>query len=695
MRFLITGITGFVGSHLAEYLLSMDMAEVYGTARHRSPLDNISDIHDISLIKGIDLRDAHAAEEAIKQAEPEYIFHLAAQSFVPASWTSPSDTLETNVIGTVNLLEAVRRSELHPVIQIAGCYDEDTRAFTEDGLKEWKELKIEDKVLSLNPSNGNVEYKKIINIITDFDYSGDMLHFKSKSCNLLVTPNHKLLIKKNKKTKNVYFIRADEITGRNILPYGKYVSDRHPFNKDIYYLIGIFIGDGFISKWKKRLAWSGLSHEEVIKNRTKKGQFKQVEKKYEKEYSGDRVFLAIPHGDKAREKVEDALKRLNIKFSNNGENQIYLVPSDDILEVFRLCGSGAKNKTIPKFLLDSNTECLDELFKGLVDSDGHYRKTKNGKIRYGFTTTSKQLLNNMIELCYKLGKGLSFSERNKDSCINGRKIYGSKCYDISITNGEKILTATSKTNKARVFYNGIIWCVEVEDNHNLLIERKGKIAFCGNSSEEYGCPPMVEDTSHITFGINQTPRMVFKVPITEDFPLLPLSPYGVSKVAEDLLGFQYHKSYGMKIVRTRAFNHSGPRRGPEFVTSNFAKQIVEIEKGKREPVLHVGDLEARRDFTDVRDIVRGYWLAASRGKYGEVYNLCSGKARTIQSVLDTLRMQSTAQFEIVRDRERMRPSDIPVLEGDCTKFTKQTGWKPQVIFSQTMGDLLDYWRERI
>ncbi len=344
VRALITGITGFVGSHLAEYLLSMDgdctgksgRAEVYGTVRNRSPLDNISGIIDrVSLIQGVDIRDAHAVEAAVRQAEPEYIFHLAAQSFVPASWVSPADTLETNVMGTLNLLEAVRRSELHPVIQIAG------------------------------------------------------------------------------------------------------------------------------------------------------------------------------------------------------------------------------------------------------------------------------------------------------------------------------------------------------------------------SSEEYGCPPFVEDTSHITFGVNQMPKMVFKVPITEDFPLLPLSPYGVSKVAEDLFGFQYHKSYGMKIVRTRAFNHTGPRRGESFATSNFAKQIVEIEKGKRDPVVKVGNLEARRDFTDVRDIVRGYWLAATRGKYGEVYNLCSGKARTIQTVLDTLRMQSTAQFEIVPDKERMRPSDIPVLEGDCSKFIKQTGWKPQIGFSQTMGDLLDYWRGKI
>ncbi len=344
LRVLITGITGFVGSHLAEYLLSHESTDVFGTVRHRSPLDNISKIKDrLTIIHDVDMRDAHAVESAIEVAAPDYIFHLAAQSFVPASWVSPADTININVMGTVNLLEAVRRSELNTVTQIAG------------------------------------------------------------------------------------------------------------------------------------------------------------------------------------------------------------------------------------------------------------------------------------------------------------------------------------------------------------------------SSEEYGCPPLRNvdeegdsdyDSDIHTFGINQTSEKAFKLPITEDFPLLPLSPYGVSKVAEDLLGFQYHKSYGMKIVRTRAFNHTGERRGESFVTSNFAKQIAEIEKGKRD-VVSVGNLEAKRDFTDVRDIVMGYWFAATKGKYGEVYNLCSGKARSIQTVLDTLRMHSTAQFEIVEDKSRLRPSDIPILEGSSTKFRRRTGWRAEIGFSKTMGDLLDYWRGRV
>src|SRR5260370_22602330 len=125
-----------------------------------------------------------------------------------------------------------------------------------------------------------------------------------------------------------------------------------------------------------------------------------------------------------------------------------------------------------------------------------------------------------------------------------------------------------------------------------------------------------------------------EVPIGETNQLRPLSPYAVSKVAQDLMGFQYFKSYGLPIIRTRAFNHEGPRRGEVFVTSNFAKQVAEIEVGLRERVIFVGDLKSRRDYSDVRDIVRGYWMLLERGEPGEVYNLCSGRTWTIQRVLD-------------------------------------------------------------
>jgi GDP-4-dehydro-6-deoxy-D-mannose reductase len=186
-----------------------------------------------------------------------------------------------------------------------------------------------------------------------------------------------------------------------------------------------------------------------------------------------------------------------------------------------------------------------------------------------------------------------------------------------------------------------------------------------------------------------------EVPIKETNSLRPLSPYGVSKVAQDFLGYQYHMSYRMFIVRTRGFNHTGPRRGEVFVTSNFAKQIAEIEKGKKEPVIYVGNLDAVRDFTDVRDTVRGYYMSLEKGEPGEVYNICTGKGYKVREMLDILLSFSKVKITTKQDEKRMRPSDVELLVGDRTKFEKQTGWKPVIPFEKTMEDLLHYWRERV
>lgn len=186
-----------------------------------------------------------------------------------------------------------------------------------------------------------------------------------------------------------------------------------------------------------------------------------------------------------------------------------------------------------------------------------------------------------------------------------------------------------------------------------------------------------------------------EVPIKETNPLRPLSPYGVSKVAQDLLAFQYFKSYGLKVIRTRAFNHTGPRRGKVFATSNFARQIVMIEKGKAEPVIRVGNLEAVRDFSDVRDVVRAYTLTLKRCKPGEVYNICSGKGIKIRELLDMLLAQADVNIKIKEDPARMRPSDVGFLIGDATRFRERTGWKPEIAFEQTLADLLSFWRERV
>jgi GDP-4-dehydro-6-deoxy-D-mannose reductase len=187
-----------------------------------------------------------------------------------------------------------------------------------------------------------------------------------------------------------------------------------------------------------------------------------------------------------------------------------------------------------------------------------------------------------------------------------------------------------------------------------------------------------------------------EVPIKETNPLRPLSPYAVSKVAQEQLAWQYHRSYGLKTVVTRGFNHEGPRRGDVFVTSSFAKQIAMIEAGLQEPaVMYVGDLASERDWTDVRDMTRAYWLALEHGVPGEVYNVGSGTRRSVGAMLDLLLSLSPARVQVVTDPTRMRPSDVRVLHADATKFREATGWEPQISFEQMIGDLLEWWRGQL
>lgn len=184
-------------------------------------------------------------------------------------------------------------------------------------------------------------------------------------------------------------------------------------------------------------------------------------------------------------------------------------------------------------------------------------------------------------------------------------------------------------------------------------------------------------------------------PIDEDTPLRPISPYGVSKVAQDLMGWQYFRSYGMAVVRVRPFNHIGPRQGDRFVAPAFARQIAEAEAGMREPLLRVGNLSAIRDFTDVRDVVRAYWLTLTQVAAGEVVNIGSGQGRTIEELLRTMLSLSETAFTVENDPARMRPSDVPVSICDNRRITATTGWRPEISFEQSLRDILNDWRERL
>jgi GDP-4-dehydro-6-deoxy-D-mannose reductase len=185
------------------------------------------------------------------------------------------------------------------------------------------------------------------------------------------------------------------------------------------------------------------------------------------------------------------------------------------------------------------------------------------------------------------------------------------------------------------------------------------------------------------------------LPIDEDTPLRPLSPYALSKIAQDLLGLEYYLTHRLHVVRVRPFNHTGPRQRVGFVAPDFARQIAAVERRLQPPVIQVGNLTARRDFSDVRDVIRAYVMAITRGEPGQVYNVGSGQSHSIQEVLDTLLALSQASIQIQPDLQRMRPSEVPEMVCDATRLRRQTGWQPEISFESSLRDVLDYWRTEI
>ncbi len=196
-------------------------------------------------------------------------------------------------------------------------------------------------------------------------------------------------------------------------------------------------------------------------------------------------------------------------------------------------------------------------------------------------------------------------------------------------------------------------------------------------------------------GSNEAYGKPERLPVDERHPFRPVTPYGVSKAAQDLMGLQYFLAHDVPVVRVRPFNHIGPRQSLGFVCPDFASQVARIEAGQQEPVIRVGNLSARRDFTDVRDVAVAYWLALTRGDPGDAYNVGRGESHAVQEILDILVQASRAPIRIEVDPKRMRPSDIPEVRCDASKLRHRTGWAPTIPFEQSVLDTLEDWRRRV
>lgn len=267
-----------------------------------------------------------------------------------------------------------------------------------------------------------------------------------------------------------------------------------------------------------------------------------------------------------------------------------------------------------------------------------------------------------------------------------------KVYNLDIMDEEAIASLLFRVRPDYIFHLaaqssvGVAWRnpgltidVNIKGSVNVMdaireLYYKPRVLLIG-SGEEYG---------HIREG---------ETPITEENSIRPGNIYAATKACQNMIGNIYARAYDMELMMVRAFNHIGPCQAPIFVVADFCKQVVEIEKGIREPVMYVGNLNSKRDFTDVRDVVKAYALLIQKGKAGETYNVGSGHAVTIEEVLKLIISLSDKEIRVEVDPNKIRPVDVPIIEADITKIYETTGWRPSITLEQTIRETLDYWRE--
>ncbi|WP_342757066.1 GDP-mannose 4,6-dehydratase [Kineothrix sedimenti] len=269
-----------------------------------------------------------------------------------------------------------------------------------------------------------------------------------------------------------------------------------------------------------------------------------------------------------------------------------------------------------------------------------------------------------------------------------------KEYNLDILDKEAIVSLLFEIRPDYIFHLaaqssvGLAWknpCLTIDVNI------KGSVNVMDAVRELYYKPRVIligsgEEYGHINEG---------ESPIKEENMIRPGNIYAATKVCQNMIGNIYAQAYDMELMMVRAFNHIGPTQAPIFVVADFCKQVAEIEKGIREPVMYVGNLEAKRDFTDVRDVVRAYAMLIEKGKSGETYNVGSGHAVSIREILELIISLSHQNIKVEIDPNKLRPVDVPIIEADTTKLRKLTGWEPEITLEQTIKETLNYWRERV
>lgn len=670
-KLLVTGGAGFIGSNFIHYWLKtypQDQVvnlDVLTYAGHLESLKDLENNPNYRFIKG-DITNTDDVRKAITGID--IVVNFAAESHVDRSVIDPLVFVKTNTLGTAVLLKAALDSKVRRFHHVS-CYDENTMAFTKSGLKRYDEMKVGDLVLSVNPSNKTLEWKPVEKVIIQ-DYAGRMIKVRTRTTDILVTPNHRMLFQA-KRSKELKFKNADvmKINSINKLPkfyvWDGVIPDKiRKFGplKDFAYLLGIFIGDGCLAYQEKMQPnLSGLSMVHYLQlARDAAGRFTSIGMVGYQEMVMSRswrIFFDIPIKDKGRIRCEQALTNLGINWhahkGRSGEHLYFT--SREWFDIFRECGKGAKNKHIPDWALNLPKPLLEQLFIGLLDSDGSRNSV--------FYTSSRKLSHQFMELCVKLNFSPTLSTRYTQSNIQGREI---RDFSYIVSFGRE-WRSIRKSVVREVDYKGKVWCLKVKDNKNFLTFRGGRTILCGNTDEVYG-----------SLGQNDPP-------FNDKTPYNPRTPYAASKAGSDHLVRAFFETYSLPITITNCANNFGPYHDPEKLVPRFITNLLE---GKKVPLMGKG--ENIREWLYVADHAKAIDLVIQKGKVGETY-LVPGEEKTnievTRKILEALNLDGSF-IEYVGDR---LGHDFRYAN-DGSKV-RELGWKPEHTFDEWLQKTVEWYKE--
>jgi dTDP-D-glucose 4,6-dehydratase len=696
---LIAGGAGFIGSAFARNYFQWHPCAritVVDKLTYAGNLENLAPIADDPRFRFVraDICDYDAVAPLI--AEVDAVVNFAAESHVDRSILDPDVFVRTNVLGVNTLLRAAKdawgdalaRGEPRRFVQVS-CYDGESRVLTTTGLKRYDEVQAGDEVLTINPETGQIE-KKVVERVIVQDYSGPMIAFKSNRIDLLVTPNHRMLYSyRQDPSGRIHIDEASAVATKAacFLPRGKWQGVDREFiqcdglgecrTEDLFYLVGVYLGDGCQAPQRRRRPnKTGLSRTEFLRQaRCADGRFKRIGKVGEQdqtEITCHRIFFDVPQRDRARARLERTLTRLGIHWKahkGRAAEHIYF-SSQAWSRFFAHCGLGAENKRVPRWMLEYSPRHLQALLDGIVDSAGHRLL---GKSQRRIATCSFGLVCDLVEIGFKLGLMPRFSElKERETLLPSGQVIKPRRPQYMVDFRDEWIGITKEIASTQQ-YSGKVWCLKVQDNRNLIVERHGTLTFCGNTDEVYG---------HVAEGAT-----------SEEAPLKPRNPYSASKAGAELLAFSYYTNFGLPVLVTRGANTIGPYQYPEKATPLFITNALEDQ-----PLPVYGEGKAVRHYLYVDDHAAAIDLVLHRGAPGEAYNIGSeDEVNTVElatRILDLLgKPHSLIQF--VPDR----PGHDYRYSLDSTKL-QRLGWRRQYDFERTLEATVawyvahpDWWRK--